>query len=205
LLCVAAQLRRAPESALDSDEKELREKLVRVVQVLEKDVFPSLTAQVPGVGADALVAAGVRNSLRAMSDNFQRIHQYYTGGAGDLRSLKQAHRRYIGEVAGALELQVPKGLMLALEDRGPAEGGPGQPSVAMAPPSIPSFRPGLMQRHGLGPRLLQPPSFGPPPGFPQPQMPQPGFGMPAMPQPRFGPQIPRPPTFGPRFGPGGPP
>ena len=192
LMCLTIDVRRASATTNDAEVKELLEKLEAAAAELDKDVFPSLSAQAPRINKDAMVSRAVKEKVHEMAENFARIRDIYArrGDVGDdqLRAVKQTHKRLITELSDALKIKFPEGMMVAFDDHAPT-----QPQIIMADPQgFGFFGPQLRPRFGMGVQT---------PLMPSPLIPgQPGF------HPQFGtgiipPMMPGQPDFRNRMGP----
>lgn len=179
---IGIDLRRSADGGAEA--KENREKFEAVVAELDKALFSTLPAQVPGIRNDPLLDISVRAKVGEIADNFNSLkagydHQRGAVPVNDLRQMKQTHRRLVTELAEALKLEVPTKMMVAFDDRAAAE-----PSYAMGgfgPPTVGSLQQRMLERHG---RLGRPPNFPATPG--PPSMTRPGMP-PIGPRGRIGP------------------
>jgi S1-C subfamily serine protease len=161
LMCLIIDLRRAAAVSNNSEVKDLLGKLEPVVAEIDKENFPSLTAQAPRIKNDPLVAPSVKGKVVDMAENFARIRGAYSRRLNvddnQLRPWKQTHRRLITELAASLKLEIPKGMMVAFDDHSPS-----QPTIiTMGPQHLGSYSSRLRPRPLLGTPggITRPPSL----------------------------------------------
>ena len=150
LMCLLISLRRADKN--NAAVKDLLGKLEPVTADLDKDYFPSLVGQALRTEKDLLIDTSARGRVAELTENFRRIHNAYAAGGnvddGRLRPWKQTHKRLITELAAALKLEIPDGLMLAFDDHPPAQST----LITMGPRTLGLYGSRLRQR-SLGPGL----------------------------------------------------
>jgi S1-C subfamily serine protease len=184
LMCWIIDFRRAG-GVNNPQIKVVLDKLEPIAAEMNKETFPSLSANTSRVKGDPLVAASLKAKIGEMNDNFARIKGAYSGGTGvddnQLPQWKQTHKRLLTELSTALKLEIPGGIMTAFDDHSRS-----QPStVVTIVPNLGSYssrlRPPLMPRQpgmlGRPPGMLpRPPGMlGRPPGIRDRLGPRTGF------------------------------
>ena len=124
LMCLVIDLRHVAASN-NAEVKALLGKLEPVAAEMEKEAFPSLTAQPALIANDPLIDGQVKNQIGRMAESFANIREMYAGRVAfdnnQLRGWKQTHKQLFTDLSGALKLEVPEGLMVAFDDHGQSQ------------------------------------------------------------------------------------
>lgn len=199
LYCLVTDLRRISAASPDADVSEALRKLESVIKDFDAQALPEVDRQSALLRSDRAVPDWQRTKVGEMADNFRKIRQAYGNPQGvregDLRTMKQAHRRLINELYAALSMEVPQKMMVAFDDHAAAQS---RIVVSQAgSPLAGSLGQRMLERR----RSLMTPGFPGAPGFGPPNIPRPpGFGPPNFPSPSL-PRMPGVPRgLGPRMG-----
>src|SRR6185437_9849604 len=106
----------AAAGQLPPEDKDRVARLDAALPEIDAALFQSITGEVPAIRGDPLVVASVRDGVAAMAENYQRLKGLHgrrgSGvGAEELRELKRTHRRLVGELYPALDLEPPPKLL----------------------------------------------------------------------------------------------
>jgi serine protease Do len=114
-----------PAASGGSAQEALR-RLEEVIKEMEERQFPALDAEVGAIQSDHQLAVGTRQGMSDLFNNFLGLQRAYSAGGAsnggdppfnDMRSL---HRRLIEQLAPAIGVELPKQMMLVLQDQAPA-------------------------------------------------------------------------------------
>ena len=158
--CVGIDLRRASAAGASVVAPELPETLKKIeaaITELDKDLFASLTPELPGVKADPLLDKVLKGRVDEMAANFSRIKAAYgkaktRSGVDDatLRRMKSTHKRLITDLSRTLGLETPAEMLTVFDDR-PTPGPSHSIVLGVVPPSAGSLRERLQGRRPTSP------------------------------------------------------
>ena len=163
LMCLIIDLRRTDAQVNNAAVKDALGKLEPMVAEFDQDVSPSLAANAPRIKNDTLLVKAIKSKLLDLNGNFEKIRSIYADRRNvddnQLRPLKQSHKRLLTELATALDMEIPPGLMVAFDDHSPSQP---MTIITMGPQSLGRYGSRLRQR------ALAPPGAGLPVGTQRP-------------------------------------
>jgi S1-C subfamily serine protease len=150
-----------PGSARGDDAPDELLRFDEVISEMEKRQFCSLDTELAAIRSDGRLGVHVRQAMVELCSNFQELQRMYSGagqldvGDAQLSTLRTNHRRLIEQLASSIGVELPKQMMLVLQDEPPA---PDTTTFAASWIRSP-------QRGVRGPSVLGPPR---PPSAPNP-------------------------------------
>ncbi len=121
-----------PAGASSADVRSASKVIDEALARIDEDVVPAMTPEVALIRKDPMVSLMVREKVGRLADNFAKLRSTYQGKPASspnlrgrskpaaeepLGQVKARHRQLITDLAKELDLDVPKPMMVAFEDR----------------------------------------------------------------------------------------